>query len=69
MDKDPGTHQIATERGIKRGTSNMSELRPLDCTIALVAEPLSQPLYCLQDHLSEEAYITVAFSAGGSMSL
>lgn len=47
----------------------MSELRPLDCTIALVAEPLSQPLYCLQDHLSEEAYITVAFSAGGSMSL
>lgn len=41
----------------------MSEFRPLACTISLVAEPLSQPLYCLQDHSSKKAHITVAISA------
>lgn len=41
----------------------MSELRSLDCTISVVAEPLPQPLYCLQDRLSKEAHFTVAISA------
>lgn len=41
----------------------MSELRPLDCTISVVAESLSQHLYCLQDRLSKEVHFTVAISA------